>query len=60
MLVVKSKVAQIVKDNNKRMSKEAWTALDTRVRNIVEAAIRSTGGFKTIKETEILIADRAK
>ena len=58
MLVVKSKIAAIVKENNKRMSKEAWAALDTRVRNIVEGAIRATAGFKTIKDTEILIADR--
>ena len=58
MLVVKSKVKELIKESGKRMSKEAWSALDTRVRNIVVGAIRSTGGFKTITETEILTADR--
>lgn len=54
MLIVKSKIMEIVKDSGKRMSKDAWEALDARVRNIVEGAIRSTGSFKTIKSTEIL------
>ena len=58
MLVVKSKIAEIVKGNGKRMSKSAWDALDARVRNIIDGAIRNTGRFTTIKDTEILTADR--
>jgi hypothetical protein len=58
MLVVKSKIAEIVKNNGKRMSKEAWTALDARVRVIIEGAIKSTGSFKTIKDTEVLMSGR--
>lgn len=60
MYVVKSKVAELVKTSGKRMSKEAWAALDTRVVNIVQGAIRSLGSFKTIKDMEILTADRSK
>lgn len=60
MLVVKSKVQQIVKASGKRMSKEAWNALDTRVKNIMAGAIRQAGSFKTIKDIEILTSDRIK
>lgn len=60
MLVVKSKVAEIAKAAGKRMSQQAWEALDTRVRNIMEGAIRNVGSFKTIKDTEILMAGREK
>ena len=60
MLVVKSKVAEIVKSNGKRMSKSAWDALDARVRIIIEGAIRNSGHFTTIKDTEILMAGRDK
>jgi hypothetical protein len=60
MLVVKSKVAAIVKENGKRMSKEAWAALDSRVLNIINGAIRNVGTFKTIKDTEVLMAGREK
>ena len=60
MLIVKSKVAKIVSENGKRMSKQAWEALDARVLNIVHGAIRNVGSFKTIKDTEILMAGRDK
>jgi len=60
MLVVKSKIAAIVKENGKRMSQQAWEALDARILNIVQGAIRNVGSFKTIKDTEILMAGRDK
>lgn len=59
MLVVKSKIAEIVKGNGKRMSKSAWEALDARVRIIIEGAVRNSGKFTTIKDTEILMAGRS-
>jgi hypothetical protein len=58
MLAVKSKVNALVKSSGKRMSKDAWQALDARIRVIVEGAIKATGSFKTIKETEILMSGR--
>ena len=58
MLIVKSEVKKLVNEANKRIGKEGLEALNTRVRNIIEGAIRSAGGFKTIKETEIFTADR--
>ena len=54
----KSNVKLLVKEHNKRIGKDGLEALNTRVRNIVEDAVRLTGGFKTIKETEIFTANR--
>lgn len=57
-LVVRSKVAQLAKDNGKRMSKDAWIALDNRIVAIITTAAKSCGSFKTITDTEILLAQR--
>jgi hypothetical protein len=58
MLIIKSKVKEIVKMSGKRMSKGAWDALDARVRVIVEGAIKNTGRFTTIKDTEVFNSGR--
>jgi hypothetical protein len=55
-LVVRSKVKEIVRDHKKRMSKEAWEALDMRVAALVRTAIRLCGSHKTIRDTEIYMA----
>ena len=59
MLVVKSKVASIVKSNGKRMSREAWSALDARVMAIIHGASKMCNGHKTITDMEILMANRS-
>ena len=60
MLVVKSKIQQIVKENKKRMSKDAWVALDLRVSAILTGAIKACGGHSTITDTEVLMSGRMK
>lgn len=57
-LVVKNKVKEIVHAQGKRMSKEAWVALDARIMGIINGAIKQCGTFKTIKDTEILTSAR--
>jgi hypothetical protein len=56
VLIVKSKVRQIVNDANKRISSKAMEALENKVLNIVRSAIRLTGSHKTITATEILMS----
>jgi hypothetical protein len=56
MLVNKSKVREIIKTSGKRISKDAWAALDNRVIAIIQTAIKLTGGHKTITDTEVLMA----
>lgn len=58
MVLVKSKIKKLVQEHKKRMSKEAWEALDSRVVAIVTGAIKLTGSFKTIKDTEIYMSGR--
>ena len=53
MYYVKSKIQKLIKDSNKRMSKEAWVALDSKILRIVEGAIKICGHHKTIRDTEI-------
>jgi hypothetical protein len=56
MLIIRSKVAKLVKIHGKRMSKDAWQALDARVEGIVNRACNMCGSHKTVRETEILLA----
>lgn len=60
MLAVKSKIQRIVKENKKRMSKDAWVALDCRINAIITGAIKNCGSAVTIRDTEILMSGRAK
>lgn len=60
MLVVKSRIQEIVKANNKRMSKKAWEALDSRITALLMGAIRNCGHHSTITDTEIYMSGRPK
>lgn len=51
-----SQVKKIVKEQNKQISKQALESLNNRVLNILESAIRTTGRFTRITETEINVA----
>jgi len=55
MLVVKSKIAELVKSKGKRMSKDAWIALDNKIIQIINTACRRCNANKTITEIEILL-----
>lgn len=56
MYYVKSKVQSLVKDKGKRMSKEAWEALDGKIVQIIASASKFCGHHKTIRDTEIYMA----
>jgi hypothetical protein len=51
-----SQVKKFVKENNKQISKEALESLNARVVSILDSAIRSSGKFTRITNTEINIA----
>jgi len=55
-LVVRSKIKELVRDHKKRMSKEAWEALDARVSALIRTAAKLCGSHKTIRDTEIYMA----
>jgi hypothetical protein len=43
-------------DNKKQVSKEAMEALNSRVIGLLDSAIRTTGRFSRITETEVNLA----
>jgi ribosomal protein S18 len=53
MFLNQKSVRQFVKENQKQISKEAIEALDYKVRAILVSAIKNTGKFKRIGETEV-------
>jgi hypothetical protein len=46
-------VKQYIKEREKQISKEAVEALNTKIEYILLGAIRNTGHFKRVTETEI-------
>lgn len=55
-LINTSQVKKFVKENNKQISKQALETLNSRVVSILDSAIRTTGRFSRITETEINLA----
>lgn len=55
-LINVAQIKKIVKENDKQISKQALESLNARVLAIVDSAIRTTGRFKRITETEINVA----
>jgi hypothetical protein len=57
MFLNKKAVKQLVKEQGKRISKQGVEALDAKVRMFIMSAVRLTGSFKTITDTEIYQAN---
>ena len=55
-MLIKSKVKQIVTENNKILTTGAFEALEIKVKNIVVNACRGAGGFKRITAQDIMNA----
>jgi hypothetical protein len=55
-LINVSQVKKFAKENNKQISKEALESLNARIISILDSAIRTTGRFTRITNTEINIA----
>ena len=51
-----SQVKKFVRENNKQISKEALESLNARIVSILDSAIRTTGRFTRITNTEINVA----
>ena len=55
-LINVNQVKQVCHESNKQISKEALEALNIRVINILESAIRTSGRFTRITDTEVTLA----
>jgi len=53
MLIMQSKVRAVFKDAGKRVQKEAIEAVDRKVLEIVQAAIKNSMHFKTVNAFEV-------
>lgn len=53
MFLNQKAIKTFIKENEKQISKEAIDALDYKVRAILVSAIKNTGKFKRIGETEV-------
>lgn len=55
-LIISSQVKKYCHESQKQLSKEALEALNSRVVSILDSAIRTTGRFSRITETEVNLA----
>jgi hypothetical protein len=53
MFINATKIRQYIKSNNKQISKEALEAINEKVRQTLDGAIRNTGRFTRIGSVEI-------
>ena len=56
MIIVKSELRKILREQDKRITQEAIGTLNRQVEELVLSACRLTGKFKTITPTEMLLA----
>ena len=55
-LINAKQIKQVCHEANKQISKEALEALNIRVANILESAIRASGRFTRVTSTEVNLA----